>query len=314
MNLLEMNGVGKIEQENFILQNISFTQQPFEKIAIAGAAGSGKTSLLKIIAGLTAPTEGEVLFDGTRVKSPEEKLIAGHSQIAYLSQQFELLNHYRVEEILEMKNLLSNAEAQMIYKICSIDHLLKRWTHQLSGGEKQRIALASLLVAAPKLLLLDEPYSNLDSIHKNILKKVINEVSTQLRITCILVSHDPVDVLSWAETIFVLKQGKIIQKGKPVEIYKQPVDEYTAALFGKYNLVDRFLFQKFSAVKNPNCFIRPESIFISCDGNGIQGKITSINFMGSYYEIEVQVKEKTILSYSPTVPSKKGAIVFVSIR
>lgn len=314
MSLLEMTGVSRREQENFILQNISFTQQPFENIAIAGATGSGKTSLLKIIAGLIAPTGGEVLFDGTKVKSPQETLIAGHPQIAYLSQQFELLHHYRVAEILEMKNLLSDAGAQMIYKICRIDHLLKRWTHQLSGGEKQRIALARLLVTAPKLLLLDEPYSNLDAIHKNLLKEVINDVSVQLKITSILVSHDPVDVLPWAETIFVLKEGKIIQKGKPVEIYKQPVDEYTAALFGKYNLMDRFLFQKFFAVENRNCFIRPESILISCDGNGIEGKIKDINFMGSYYEIEIQVKEKIIFSYSPTVPAQKGAIVFVSVR
>jgi iron(III) transport system ATP-binding protein len=204
MALLEVAGIGKKGKEQFIVQNINFTQQLLEKIAIAGETGSGKTTLLKMIGGLAQPDEGTITFEGERVLGPFEKLIPGHPHIAYLSQHFELRNNYRVEEELESKNLLTDAAADNIYRICKIGHLLKRKTNELSGGERQRIVLAKLLTTSPKLLLLDEPFSNLDAIHKNIIKSVLLDIGTQLNTSCILVSHDAADTLSWADRILVL--------------------------------------------------------------------------------------------------------------
>ena len=215
MTLLEVSGVSRLEEEICTVNKVSFTQRQFQKIAIAGSTGSGKTTLLKLIAGLVQATSGTILFDGAIVKGPEEKLLPGHPGIGYLSQHFELRNHYRVKEVLEMASKLSTEEATFIYEICRISHLLNRWTHQLSGGEKQRIALARLLVAAPRLLLLDEPYSNLDAIHKNILKKVIADVCDSLNITCILISHDAQDIMSWADEIIVLKMKQFPLCNRP---------------------------------------------------------------------------------------------------
>ena len=196
MVLLEVVGAGKKEKENFTVKDINFSQQPLEKIAIAGETGSGKTTLLKMIGGLAQLDEGNIYYDGKRVLGPLERLIPGHPQIAYLSQHFELRNNYRVEEELESKNLLTQEAANNIYRICRIEHLLKRKTDQLSGGERQRIVLARLLTTSPKLLLLDEPFSNLDAIHKNIIKSVLLDIGTQLNTSCILVSHDAADTLS----------------------------------------------------------------------------------------------------------------------
>ena len=117
-----------------------------------------------------------------------------------------------MEELLEYANKLPATEAASLYKLCRIDHLLKRKNDQLSGGEKQRIALARLLVGSPKLLLLDEPFSNLDLIHKNILKSVIEDIGERMKLTCMLTSHDPMDTLSWADEIIVRKDGQIIQQ------------------------------------------------------------------------------------------------------
>ena len=115
MALLEVAGLGKKENGNFIVSNIDFVQQPLQRIAIAGETGSGKTTLLKMIAGLIQPDEGAVYFEEQRVLGPFEKLIPGHPSIAYLSQHFELRNNYRVGEELEAKNLLTENDAQKIY-------------------------------------------------------------------------------------------------------------------------------------------------------------------------------------------------------
>ncbi|MGN6164245.1 MAG: ABC transporter ATP-binding protein [Flavisolibacter sp.] len=319
MGFLKVLDVSKKEGDGFVLQNINFGQKQFQKIAIAGATGSGKTTLLKIIAGLVQPDAGSILFESERVIGPEEKLIPGHPRIAYLSQHFELRNHYRVKELLSMANQLSESGAQSIYEVCRIDHLLNRWTHQLSGGEKQRIALACLLVKAPKLLLLDEPYSNLDAIHKSILKSVIEAIGQQLNITCLLVSHDSLDILSWADEILVLQAGQIIQSGNPEKIYKEPVNEYAAALFGKYSLMDFSLAKAFSAftdleLNRINGFIRPEDFKIVPRENlGLKGEVRKLSFLGSYYEAEIMIGENKIVVNTGQKNLAKGDIVFVSL-
>lgn len=312
MSLLNVSGISKNEGENYLLKNINFVQEPLQKIAIAGITGSGKTTLLKIIAAWIQPDSGEVFFEGTRIKGPQEKLLPGHSSIAYLSQHFELRNHYRVEEILQMSTQLSDADASSVCKVCRINHLLNRWTDQLSGGERQRVALARVLTSAPKLLLLDEPFSNLDAIHRHILKAVINDISEQLQITCILVSHDPNDLLSWADEIIVLNQGIIIQRGTPEELYRQPVNEYVAALLGKYNVLSDSLFHILIPDKNKR-FIRPESIEISKENTGAQGRVTAISFMGSYYEIELEMNDQSKLIINHKVALNKGDVVSIKL-
>jgi iron(III) transport system ATP-binding protein len=314
MSLLNVSGISKKEREEYLVRNINFIQEPSEKIAIAGATGSGKTTLLKIIAGLTQPDEGEVLFEGVRVKGPLEKLLAGHPQIAYLSQNFELRNNYRVEELLQMANKLSDSDAALVYEVCRIDHLLKRKSNELSGGERQRISFAKALVTSPKLLLLDEPFSNLDAIHRSILKSVINDIDEQLNTTCILVSHDPADLLSWADEIIVLNRGKIIQRASPEEMYKHPVNEYTAALFGKYNSVSPELIHLFPALKNDvRRFIRPGDFRISLDDNGVESEVKASSFMGTYYEAEINVSGHSVIVVCDE-SLKSGDTVYLSLK
>lgn len=294
MAFLEVRQISKKEKDSFSVHKITFSQHPFQRIAIAGETGSGKTTLLKLIAGLVQPTEGEILFEGRKVVGPDDQLLPGHPAIAYLSQHFELRNNYWVHELLEMANKLDEKEAHNIFRICQVEHLLHRRTDQLSGGERQRIALARVLITSPKLLLLDEPYSNLDAIHKNTIKSVIYQIGTKLSITCILVSHDAPDILSWADRILVMKEGKIIQTGTPVQVYKQPINEYCAGLFGEYNLINRDLAQKiagenFPFPDNKLLLVRPESFRIGiAAGNAFTGKVQTVLYWGSYFTIDVQ--------------------------
>lgn len=319
MNLLEVSGVRKQEGGEEVLKGVSFTQKAFQKIAIAGESGSGKSTLLKIIGGLTQADGGEVLFENVKVKGPLERLLPGQPGIAYLSQHYELRNHYRMEEILSYANLLSDEEAETLYEVCRINHLMKRKNDQLSGGEKQRVALARLLTTAPRLLILDEPFSNLDPIHKNTLKTVIREIGERLKITCLLVSHDPLDTLSWADEIIIMKDGQILQQGAPEQVYSQPADEYAAALFGSYNMVPSAAAKDFNSlpgvhVNVKSLFIRPERFQITGQSEyTLKGKIKEVNFMGSTYEIAVQLPSSVVTVKTGNGGHQQGDEIYLSL-
>jgi iron(III) transport system ATP-binding protein len=321
MNFLQVSQISLQEAGNYVLQNISFTQQEYQKIAIAGETGSGKSTLLQTIAGLVQPSTGQVWFGERKVKGPQDQLVPGHPGIAYLSQQFELPRFLRVEQILTYANQLPAADAASLYEVCRIHHLLHRRTDHLSGGERQRIALARLLLSAPRLLLLDEPYSNLDIGHKNILKAVIRDIGEILDLTCILISHDPLDTLSWADEILVIKQGQIRQQGTPPQIYRQPIDEYTAALFGSYNLIPVGGTSIFAPLTGnqpdgKSLLIRPENIKIipsSEQTPALAGEVRKATFFGSYLELEVLVSGLTLTVRTDASSKGGGDMVDVAV-
>jgi len=305
MHLLTVSGIQKWEGKEHILKGISFKQDRFQNIAIVGESGSGKSTLLRIIAGFTQADSGEVLFEQQKVKGPMEKLIPGHSGIAYLSQHYELRNNYKIEELLRYANKLPAADAAALYRVCRIDHLLDRKNDQISGGEKQRIALARLLVTAPRLLLLDEPFSNLDLINKGILKSVIRELGERLKITCLLVSHDPTDILPWAGEIIVMKDGAIVQKGSPVQVYKHPVNEYAAGLFGKYNQIS-------SGGKMQ--FVRPEDLrIVTGTPNTLMGKVRKVFYLGNAFELEVMLLNELVTIRTIDGTIRAGDTVHVAL-
>lgn len=289
MYLLEVRDVSCAESGRTMLHPISFSLDEGDRLAIAGATGSGKTTLLKLIGGLLSPSTGSILFKGQRVLAPNEQLFPGHPSIAYLSQYFELRNHYNVYQLLEIYNKLNEQDAQHVYRICQIDHLLKRRTSQLSGGERQRIALAQILTTNPKILLLDEPFSNADMPHKMLMKAVLEEVSQQLRTAIILVTHDPLDALPWADQLIVLDEGKLVQKGSPEELYNHPRNEYVASLTGFYNMLSPSLARSLGFAEQKGTgltIIRPEQLNIDA-ANGVEATIQSIDFMGAYYMINL---------------------------
>ncbi|NTS40939.1 ABC transporter ATP-binding protein [Flavisolibacter sp. BT320] len=297
MNVLEVSHLFKYNREAVVLDDIDVSFSSFQRLALAGETGSGKTTLLKVIAGLLQPDSGAVIFRGEKVLGPEEKLLPGHPGIAYLSQHFELRNNYRLEDFLEMASKIGEKEARRIYELCQIDHLLKRKTDQLSGGERQRTALARLLTTSPQLLLLDEPYSNLDGMHKQTLKAVIEAIVAEGKTSCLMVSHDPLDVLPWAERVLVLQEGRLVQQGTPEDVYRKPETEYVGGLMGDYNLfpaeeVLQASGEEASAL-GQKLFVRPERITLHKDPIG-KGRIQAILFYGSYFLFEVALGEKLI--------------------
>jgi ABC-type Fe3+/spermidine/putrescine transport system ATPase subunit len=299
MDILTVTNLSLTENGFTALQPISFSQKAGQKLALAGESGAGKSTLLQLVAGLIQPSTGEVRAIGSRVRGPQEVLVPGHPGVAYLSQKSDLPHSLRVEQVLRYANKRPEAEAQAVYALCRIDHLMLRRTNQLSGGEQQRVALARLLLGAPRLLLLDEPFSNLDRTHKRILQGIIEELGTRLGITCLLVSHDATDVLPWADEILVLHRGRLVQQGSPEQLYHQPVDEATAALFGDYNLVRgsdrRAILPGQRPQQNAALLVRSEQFRLgAADVKGAAGTVQAVRFLGSYYEVEIQLKENVV--------------------
>lgn len=311
MSLLQVSDLHVTAATGPVLRGITFQVPPLQNVAIAGATGSGKSSLLKAIGGLLQPSAGTILFDGKRVLGPEEKLLPGHPAIAYLSQHFELRNNYRVEEELECRNLMSEAEAANIYAICEVDHLLKRRTDQLSGGEKQRIVTARLLTTKPKLLLLDEPFSNLDLAHKQAMQRVINEIGQQLGITCMLVTHDPHDSLPWAHQVLIIRDGLLVQSGTPRYLYDHPVDAYAAGLLGKFNTLST---QQAQLLRSATSLVRPEAIIIGTHAQWPQAQVTGVEFYGSHFETVVELAGSSLRVRTPEIGWHPGDTVGVRLK
>lgn len=325
MALLKVNRISKKGEGNFLLKDISFSQRKLERVAIAGETGAGKSTLLKIIAGLVQPDSGEVIFENRKVTGPGENLVAGYPGIVYLSQHFELQKFLRVEQVLTYSNKISERAAGTLYEVCQIDHLLKRKTDQLSGGEKQRIAICRLLISSPGLLLLDEPFSHLDMVHKNTLKSVINDIGERLKITCLLVSHDPQDTLSWADKVLIMKEGQVVQQGTTQHVYREPVSQYVGGLLGNYNLIHPDMFRKFSIIPamrrhiakagNKSIFIRPENLkIVNKKDTAIKSKVSRVSFLGNYYEIEVAIGKETLLVKTDRGNIRSGETIYISVN
>ncbi|RYZ00336.1 MAG: ABC transporter ATP-binding protein [Chitinophagaceae bacterium] len=305
MAFLEVNGLHKAIGAGFRLEPLHFAQRAGQRLAIAGATGSGKSTILKLIAGLGQPDGGTVLFGGERVPGSDEKLLPGHPRIAYLSQHYELRHHYRVEELLEYANKLPYREALWIYDVCRIAHLLPRKEHELSGGEKQRVATARLLIQNPSLLLLDEPYSNLDRAHKTVMQRVLHDIGAELGVTCLLVTHDPLDSLSWAEEILVLENGRLVQQAAPQQLYRQPASEYVAGLFGAYNLLAPEQAEAFAGTMalpadGRNLLLRPEHLRLaSLSEPGARGTVQDLRYFGSHWEADVLLGRNLLTVHCP---------------
>ncbi|PKV76286.1 ABC transporter ATP-binding protein [Pontibacter ramchanderi] len=320
MDFLEVTGLQMQEDGHTVLHGISFRQGEYEKLAIAGETGSGKSTLLQAIAGLVQPSAGQITFEGKRVIGPHDKLVPGHEGIAYLSQHYDLPQFLRVEQVLRYANILQGDEAETLYEVCRISHLKQRKTHQLSGGERQRIALARLLSTWPSLLLLDEPYSNLDKGHKELLKEVIHDITERLAITCILISHDPHDTLSWADRILIIKGGRMVQQGTPEQVYRHPVDAYTAGLFGNYNLIPAHVALPFAeklgiAVTARDLLVRPEHFrFVAKEAGSLNGTVQKVTFFGGYYDVQVQVTGFSVTVRTQAIPATVGDQVYLAVK
>lgn len=225
------------------MKNIDLDIQSGQVTAIVGASGSGKSTLLSLLYGLQSPESGEVQFKGEHIWGPEEKLIPGHDAMKMVTQAEDDLNVFakvwdNIAVLLPNTDLKGKQEkTEKVLKQLRMMPLAEKRVADLSGGEKQRVAIARALVTGPEVLLLDEPFNQVDTSFRDGLQEDIRQIVKDTGLTVIMVSHDPAEVLSMADTLLVLKEGEIIEAGNPKKIYNEPQYLYTAQLLARCNVL-----------------------------------------------------------------------------
>lgn len=192
--------------------------------------------MLKLLYGLLSPDEGEVLFKGERIWGPVEKLIPGHDSMKMVTQQTDDLNLFakvwdNIASMMPSTDLKARQEkTEKMLKQLKMTSLADKQVVNLSGGEKQRVAIARALINSPEILLLDEPFNQVDTSFREGLQHDIRQIVKDTGLTVIIVSHDPAEVLSMADELLVLKDGAILESGDPKALYQHPQYLYTARL------------------------------------------------------------------------------------
>ncbi len=282
-------------------------------LGIVGKSGSGKTTLIKCIYGLEDLAGGEILLEGSRVLGPSYNLMPGHEDMKLVSQDFYVLDNHTVEEnifdkLIGYPNEAKQKRAAKIMKLLELGHLKNTRARFLSSGQKQRVAIARAFAVIPKLLLLDEPFSNLDKLLTEKLFAFIMEEVRRHKTAVILITHMAEEALKYADAIAVMDDGKIVQAGEKWEVYYKPSTRRLAGLLGDFNLLRREdLEGKRNAKENSRIFLRPDKLILSAAKTPADIYLEVINcvYNGKCYEVLGETK----LGYPVMVYSGKALTV-----
>ena len=294
-----------------------------EFVTLLGPSGCGKTTTLRLIAGFEFPTSGEIILDGSDVAPlPPDK-----REMSMVFQSYAIFPHLSVFENIAYGLKLRKLSRDDIKRrvagvlvLTELDGLENRAPNQLSGGQQQRVALARALVMEPKVLLLDEPLSNLDAKLREQMRTEIREIQQRLGITSVYVTHDQVEAMSRSDRIVVMNQGKIEQAGSPQEIYRRPRTAFVANFIGRTNFVDATVagpadewlhvdtLGGLMAVPLPDgarqpgeqvtMVVRPDSIKLSLDqaDSPFQGVVKRSTYLGSQVEYDIEIAGQTLIA------------------
>ncbi|HEX7057152.1 MAG TPA: ABC transporter ATP-binding protein [Bacilli bacterium] len=246
MGTLHLENVSKIYKNHAAVNKVNFTINRGEFATIVGPSGCGKTTTLRMIAGFIEPTEGNITLDGDQlVDTAGKKFLPPERRgIGMVFQSYAVWPHMNVFDNvaypLKFRKLSKSDIRQKTLEILQAVHLgdfEKRFPHELSGGQQQRVALARALVMEPRLLLLDEPLSNLDAALREQMRIEIKEIQRKMGVTIINVTHDQVEALTMSDKMIVMNKGDVVQIGTPQEIYNQPANSFVARFIGSANVI-----------------------------------------------------------------------------
>lgn len=254
--------------KNYALEDVTFNLKAGHVCAIVGESGSGKTTLVRLIAGLERPDHGTISMGGKVMASLGKFVQPEKRKIGLVFQEYALFPHLTVFDnvlygISKVKN--KKDRAQEMLDLVGLEDMGQRYPHQLSGGQQQRVALARALAPEPSLLILDEPFSNLDAMLRTQLRNEVFDIIRKTKVTVLFVTHDTQDALSVADEILILQNGKVVQKDAAANLYVNPNTLYVASLFGSTVRINKNLQNAFKCPLKETCChaIRNEKIRVN---------------------------------------------------
>jgi iron(III) transport system ATP-binding protein len=339
MNILELRNITKKFPESRLPAVIDFNLdvKKGEIVALLGESGCGKTTILRMIAGFEIPDTGQIKLNGEIVsgngifREPQKR------RVGIVFQDYALFPHKTVWEnitfgLFLLPKEVATEKASKIIELSGLQGLEKRYPHQLSGGQKQRVALARAMAPEPELILFDEPFSNIDSMRKHQMREDIQQIIKKTNATAIFVTHDTRDVMTIADKVSVIRQGKLMQTDSPENIYNYPANAYVSDFFGKTNYIKAKVLQDGydtpmgmirtntplpASIDNVLLSIRPEEFTIESNGHDcFCGSIVKEKFMGEYKELTCKVENPSgeateiVIYTSPTVDCSSDKCYF----
>lgn len=280
---LEIKNLSKKYGDSYAVKDISFGLEEGKFLCLLGPSGSGKSTILHSIGGFLDHV-GEIIIDGEDIsnKSPEERDVATVFQSYAIFPHMNVLENVMYGLKFKAKGLSKREKRERAMEVIEkvgLKGFERRYESELSGGQKQRVALARSLVVKPKLLLMDEPLSALDYNLRNKMQEEIKRIQKDFKITTIFVTHDRNEAFAMADEIIILKEGRLIEKASPEDIYNQPKDDFTLNFMGKANMVE-------------GGFVRPEKI--REDDEGEEFTIKDLRFEGDRIRIFLKKYDKEL--------------------
>jgi iron(III) transport system ATP-binding protein len=307
--IIEIKNINVSYGSNHVLKEVSLNIENKDFYTFLGPSGCGKTTLLRLIAGFEKSSSGELFIDGKEVSN----LNPWERDVGMVFQNYALWPHMTVyknisfgleEKKIDKKEIKSRVDE--VLELVDLKDLSGRYPFQLSGGQQQRVALARTLVVKPKVLLLDEPLSNLDAKLRVQMRKELQDLHKKIGITSIFVTHDQEEANSMSTNLAILNEGVVQQVGKPVDLYNNPENIFVANFLGTTNVIDgTFKNNNFTSSegleikdiiddkKGTNILLRPQNLYLHGDNNDFQnfeGIVINQEFLGNIVRYTVDVK------------------------
>ena len=280
--------------EKEALTNLNFSIENNSIVSVLGPSGCGKTTLIRLIAGLEQIQKGEIFLEKSLVANKNLNVPPEKRPISYVFQDFALFPHMTVLENVSFAAGSKSNKKQLIDQVihlAKVENFLEKYPHSLSGGEQQRVALARSIAVQPKLLLLDEPFSDLDiNLKREIIDDTLHLINS-LESSAIVVTHNAEEAMFLSDAILVMEKGKLIQIGSPHDIYFKPSNLYVASLFGETNI--------FQSIVEDNTCLTP------------LGRIKTSN-LSNYQDVDIVIRPEAIklnLEKSPLLNPNSGVVV-----
>lgn len=319
---VELKDINKTFGSYRASDHVSFGIEKGKLVGLLGPSGSGKTTILRMIAGLETPDSGEIIIDGQVVNG----IPACKRGIGFVFQNYALFRYMTVAENIafglkvqkEEKSRIRERVAELV-RLIGLEGLEKRYPSQLSGGQRQRVAFARALAPNPHLLLLDEPFAAIDAKVRQELRSWLKEMIGKLGITSVFVTHDQDEAIEVADEIIITNQGRIEQKGEPLEIYNSPRTAFTASFFGQTTVIENYQdFRQFERLPGADrAVIRPEFVKVTkknevekYKSSASEGVVEKVAFRGAFIEARIRVNgvlltARRSLEESPLSPGEK---------